>query len=274
MQRGQEVHDIWAVDAKERIPLEDGTWASWLAISDEASGAILYTAAFPQRYWGQLDVILIREQLQQAFVQWGLPRRLRFDNGYPWGTYNAVPTDMSLWLVGLGLQVLFGRPARSTDNAVVERAHGVLNAWVEPRQRTDFADLQQGLAYFTRWQRERYPVSDGQTRLMRYPELQHNPRRYEPQADRQMWSLQAVYNYLACFRFQRKVTVTGVITLLNRTYSVGRALYRRTIAVQMDPTTWQWVVYDDYGRPLKHLAPKGLTYETLFDMTLAQRRKK
>jgi len=47
VQRGQQVHEVWAVDAKEAMRLEDGSWASWLVITDEASGAILTTHVFP-----------------------------------------------------------------------------------------------------------------------------------------------------------------------------------------------------------------------------------
>lgn len=47
VQRGQFVHQVWAVDAKEGMRLADGSWASWLVVSDEASGAVLHTAVFP-----------------------------------------------------------------------------------------------------------------------------------------------------------------------------------------------------------------------------------
>jgi len=47
VQRGQTVHQVWAVDAKEAIWLQDGSWASWLIITDEASGALLTTSVFP-----------------------------------------------------------------------------------------------------------------------------------------------------------------------------------------------------------------------------------
>jgi transposase len=47
VQRGQQVHQVWAVDAKERMRLQDGSWASWLVVTDEASGAVLKTDVFP-----------------------------------------------------------------------------------------------------------------------------------------------------------------------------------------------------------------------------------
>lgn len=47
VKRGQAVHEVWAVDAKEKIRLADGSQVSWLTISDEASGAVLQAEAFP-----------------------------------------------------------------------------------------------------------------------------------------------------------------------------------------------------------------------------------
>ena len=45
--RGQRVHQVWALDAKEQVRFADGSAGSWLTISDEASGAILQAQLFP-----------------------------------------------------------------------------------------------------------------------------------------------------------------------------------------------------------------------------------
>ena len=47
VRRGSTVHQVWAVDAKEQITVVDGSGASWLTVSDEASGAILHSQVFP-----------------------------------------------------------------------------------------------------------------------------------------------------------------------------------------------------------------------------------
>lgn len=44
---GRTVHEVWALDAKEQIHLDDGSHASWVALSDESSGAMLEARAFP-----------------------------------------------------------------------------------------------------------------------------------------------------------------------------------------------------------------------------------
>jgi transposase len=49
--RGKQVHEVWGMDAKEHMQLVDGSYASWLLISDEASGAQLYGAVFPPASW-------------------------------------------------------------------------------------------------------------------------------------------------------------------------------------------------------------------------------
>ena len=44
--RGCEVHEVWAVDAKEQMKLSDGSDACWLTVTDEASGSILNCETF------------------------------------------------------------------------------------------------------------------------------------------------------------------------------------------------------------------------------------
>ena len=46
-QRGVEAHEVWAIDARAEMRLADGSYACWLGISDEGSGAVLTTALFP-----------------------------------------------------------------------------------------------------------------------------------------------------------------------------------------------------------------------------------
>ena len=47
VERGSQAHEVWALDAKEQIRLADGSYASWLTVSDEGSGAILSATLFP-----------------------------------------------------------------------------------------------------------------------------------------------------------------------------------------------------------------------------------
>jgi transposase len=47
--RGKGAHEVWAMDAKEQVELGDGTFVSWLSVTDEGSGAILGAFLFPHQ---------------------------------------------------------------------------------------------------------------------------------------------------------------------------------------------------------------------------------
>ena len=196
------------------------------------------------------------------------------DNGFPWGTNSKLPSAMGLWLVGLGIDLLYGRPARSTDNAVVERSHGVLAMWVEPQQCADFVACQQRCAWAEHTQRSRYRLANGQTRVETYPELYANPRGYEPEQDSWQWSRNRVRHYLRGFRFQRKVEKNGRITLFANTYSIGSAYARRYIEIHFDEVTDCWVMCDEFGHELRRHLAKELTYTQISQLQLAKRRRK
>jgi hypothetical protein len=50
--RGKRAHEVWAMDAKEQVELGDGTFVSWLTVTDEGSGAILDAFLFPPQALG------------------------------------------------------------------------------------------------------------------------------------------------------------------------------------------------------------------------------
>ncbi len=51
-ERAKAVHEVWQMDAKERVQRQTGTPVSWLRIVDACSGAVLWTAVFPPRELG------------------------------------------------------------------------------------------------------------------------------------------------------------------------------------------------------------------------------
>ena len=189
------------------------------------------------------------------------------------GTQSPLPSAFGLWLVGLGIRPIYGRPARSTDNAVVERDHGVLAQWVEPATCTDFTDCQQRLAWAEVTQRERYRAPDGYSRTQAYPALYINPDCYEPAQERAQWDRARVMAYLAQFHFWRKVEKYGQVTLFAHTYGVGRAYSRQTVEMQLDAATAEWIIRDEDGQEIQRHPNRELTYEQISQLMLAKRRK-
>src|SRR4051794_4637149 len=106
---------------------------------------------------------------RRTFQCWGLPDRLRVDNGHPWGSRHDLPRELALWLIGLGVNIIWNKPCRPQRNGVVERTQGVTQQWVEPTTLSDPAQLQARWDWAIRIQREVDPAIDGRSRLAAFP---------------------------------------------------------------------------------------------------------
>src|SRR3954447_3252919 len=116
--------------------------------------------------------------LRRTFQRWGLPDRVRVDNGHPWGSRNDLPRELALWLIGLGVGVIWNRPRCPRMNGVVERSQGVTQQWIEP-ETLEPAQVQGRLDWAIRIQRELYPAIQGQSRVAAFPALLTPRRPYQ-----------------------------------------------------------------------------------------------
>lgn len=89
--------------------------------------------------------------------RWG--QCLRVDNGRPFAVPGAdVIPLLALWLIGLGVDVLWNRPRQPPDTAKLERMQGLTANWAEPQQCASLEVLQQHLDAAAELQRSRYRV--------------------------------------------------------------------------------------------------------------------
>ena len=227
----------------------------------------------PVKRWNSVEPLAVKAALQDALECWGRPTSIRVDNGTPWGSNGGVPSALALWLAGLGVDVIYGRPAQSTDNAVIERCNGVMAQWVEPESQPNFATCQERLEWAGWTHRERYRSRHHYTRAEAYPDLYTNPRTYCRQHDAQRWQVEGAACFLSHYRFQRKVEKNGRITLMANTYSVGRAFARQMVTIQLDWQTQEWVLCDTYGNEIRRHQSKELDYDLISNFQLAKRRK-
>jgi transposase InsO family protein len=117
--------------------------------------------------------------LRELFVQLGLPHCLKVDNGSPWGSWSDLPTDLALWLIGLGVTMHWNTPNRPQENGVIERSQGTGKRWAEPFACESVEELQDRLDHMDRIQREVYAEKGQPTRLQAHPGLK---RHFSPNA--------------------------------------------------------------------------------------------
>jgi hypothetical protein len=194
------------------------------------------------------------------------------DNGAPWGSKGDLPTDLALWLIGLGVDPHWNRPAQSTDNAAVERAHGVGEQWGEPHAQDSAAALQARMAEMDALQRQEYPAVDGRTRLEAHPGLAHSGRPYGAAWERGHWSRRRVLDYLGGVVVRRRVDRKGMASVYNRNYYVGARHAGREVHLSLDPQRRTWLFSDAQGRQLRELPAEQLTRQRIMSLTVSRRR--
>lgn len=211
--------------------------------------------------------------MRAVFSCWGRPQKLRVDNGHPWGSSGDLPPDLALWLVGLGIEVIWNRPHHPQENSRVERAHGILQPWVEASTCRDLQQLQNRVDVATVIQREQYPTK-AESRAAKHPALFANGRQYSTEMEHREWDFQKVCDFLATGVFSRRVCANGQIWLYGRYYSVGRAYAKRWVTLRFDAQTKEWVVSDEIGKELKRHIAKEMTAEKVMALQVTKRKKK
>jgi putative transposase len=125
-------HEVWTVDFKGWYRTGDGTRVEPLTVRDLYSRYGLGVMLL-----GRQTVELTRRAFVKLFSRFGVPQRIRCDNGAPFG--GAGPTGLtrlSAWWIKLGIRVEFIRPGRPYENGAHEQFHRVYKAEVasEPEQ--------------------------------------------------------------------------------------------------------------------------------------------
>jgi hypothetical protein len=209
--------------------------------------------------------------LRELFGLLGLPEGLKVDNGFPWGSWSDLPTDLALWLIGLGVTMHWNTPNRPQENGVIERAQGTGKRWAEPFACDSVEELQSRFDHMDRIQREVYAERGKPTRLQAYPGLVHSGRPYTLAWENSHWDIELVLDHLANYAVTRRIGPSGHISIYNRPYYVGIIHSHKRAQVMLDPGERIWLVADEDGRLLNRLAVKELTEENIRNLCVTKR---
>jgi hypothetical protein len=227
---------------------------------------------FPQAHFNRLEPRLVQAVLRLAFALWGLPLSIRVDNGSPWGGWSDWPTALALWLIGLGIEIIWNDACCPQQNGVVERSQGTSKRWVEPGLCRSVEELQERMDESDRIQREHFPHQGDLSRMQVFPSLLHSDRPYRADREKNLWELQRVLDHLADYLVQRQVDRSGTISVLNRTQYVGKAHAGQTVWVRFDPQERQWVIADAQGAEIRVKDAPELSAENICQLRVAGKK--
>ncbi len=115
---------VWCADYKGQFKTGDGRYCYPLTVTDGFSRYLLGCQALHTTAVAQAKAVFIR-----LFREFGLPQRIRTDNGVPFATNTlARLSSLSAWWVRLGILPELIEPGKPQQNGRHERMHRTLKA--------------------------------------------------------------------------------------------------------------------------------------------------
>lgn len=145
-------NDVWTVDFKGQFRTGDGHDCYPLTLRDGFSRYVLRCDGLP----GPL-LAPTRRRFERAFIEYGLPSRIRSDNGAPFaGTGLARLSQLAVWWMRLGIAPERIAPAHPEQNGSHEQFHSVLKReTARPPARTMAAQQRRFVRFCREYNEER-----------------------------------------------------------------------------------------------------------------------
>jgi transposase InsO family protein len=117
-------NEVWSADFKGQFKTGDGLYCYPLTVADGYSRFLIGCQAL-----GSTSVSEAKPVFSRLFKEFGLPRRIRTDNGVPFATNTlARLSSLSAWWVRLGVLPELIEPGKPQQNGRHERMHRTLKA--------------------------------------------------------------------------------------------------------------------------------------------------
>lgn len=139
-------NDLWQMDFKGHFGMQIGRCHPLTLLDDHSRYSLLLKACKNER--GDT----VKQALTEVFSEYGLPLRMTMDNGSSWGTGRGIRyTELTAWLMHLGILVSYSRPRHPQTQGKLERFHRTLKT--ELLNRFSFRDLDEVQRGFDWWRK-------------------------------------------------------------------------------------------------------------------------
>lgn len=213
----EQANDLWCVDFKGHFRLGNGTRCVPLTLTDGHSRYLLRCEALARAQLGST-----RRVLEAAFREYGLPLRLRSDNGAPFSSLALRGISaLGVWLIRLGVVPERIAPGKPYQNGRHERMHLTLNEAITPPAATLRAQQRRFVIFRRCFNEERPHEALGQVPPARIyqPSARTFPKRVpEPQ--------------YAGGVLTRRVQHNGLFYWQGKQYFLSESLRRQTIGLE------------------------------------------
>lgn len=260
--RATQPHEEWEMDAQGAQTVEGLGSVSVINISDVVSR--VKVASYPQ-LGGHLAMDSYQLALRSAFVEYGLPWRITLDHDSAWydnTSRSPFPSRLHLWLVALGIDVVFIDKQPPAAHAIIERTHQTMSKQALQGQP---CSSQSELWYRLNERRaainSRLPCRslDGQPPLSVYPQAAQAPRPYRLEWEEELLDLSRVDALLTSGRWFRQANRYGEFFISMQRYNQGKAHAGETLEITFDPVAHEFLAKSQGSDFSKRFQALGLT---------------
>ena len=225
----EEPNDLWQIDFKGHFSLRNGRCHPLTILDDHLRFSVGLRACTDEKR------TTVHSELENLFNTYGLPERILFDNGSPWGGRSRRDyTRLAVWLIRLGISVIHSRAYHPQTLGKEERFHRTLKA--ELLSGREFSDIDQLQASFDSW-RECYNFERPHEAL----NMATPAQRYRPSRKEMPKSLPKIE--YGPDDHVRKVQANGEIYFRGREFKVGHAFRGEPVAVRPTMIDGQYKVF-------------------------------
>ena len=223
-------HHVWQIDGQGATAVEELGRVNLINTKDVFSKA--YCGSFPclaRSHNGSPSGEEYQHALRLAFVEFGLPLKVQTDHAavfFENKGKSPFPTRFHLWLISLGIELIFSRKFRPTDQGIVERSHQTLEAQVlKGKSFKSMNELQKHCD--DRRSKLNKSIASSSTNdlppLVASPQAIYSTRPYRPEVEKKKIDLDKVYKFLSQGQWYRKVNKNKTVSLGGQWYYLKKA---------------------------------------------------
>lgn len=269
----KEPHDLWQMDGQGNEWVNGVGVVSMLNVKDVVSG--IHVGIYPAHMKSERNHPST-SHYQTAFrlgaIYRGLPKQVQTDHAsvfYDSTSKSPFPTLFSLWLIALGIEPVFSRTHIPQDQGKVERSHQT--AWGQVCRKSPYRNWLHFFEYCQQrcaWLNEHFPSTacGNQPPLSAHPNGKHSGRAYHPSIERELLSLDRVYDYLEKGKWWRIISKDSTLSLGGHVYYLAGAKPKSQALIRFRKSDCSLLISLDNELCFKP-ALKGLTLDDLIGNT-------
>lgn len=267
-------HDLWELDAQGTIFVKGIGYHSMINIKDSKSKA--YCMSFPVSTKGRMSQPTTSSYfwaLRLAFEEFGLPQSIQVDRDSVFidsRSKSPFPSQIHLYLIGLGIEFCFINVAPPLKQSMVERSHQTIDGQVTKGQEyKTWQDLFRNTNKRRKVLNEKYPSRSlgGKAPLTAFPKAKHSGRFYSIEKEEELIELHRIYKYLSECCWYRKVSDVKTISLNAKIYYLKHAEAKTQIQINFCNRSKKLIFRNAKEQLIAKLPMKDFSKEKIMGLT-------